>query len=188
MGRLSAERIRQIRDEVWQESQARSQRAAETLAGLPGLRHPGSLAELTDEQILGVDGVFIPGGHGSMVDFPGNADLGRVLRLAHGAGKPISALCHGPAALLSAPDVDGAWMFDGYRMTAFTDEEEDQTKAGKIGMPWYVEAALKNRGAIFDDGDAAWISHVVVDQNLITGQNPGSAEAVAGALLKRLRT
>jgi hypothetical protein len=43
-------------------------------------------------------------------------------------------------------------MFDGYRMTAFTDEEEDQTKAGKIGTPWYVEAALKNRGAIFDDG------------------------------------
>ncbi len=45
-------------------------------------------------------------------------------------------------------------------MTAFTDEEEDQTKAGKVGMPWYVEAALKNRGAIFDDGDAAWVSHV----------------------------
>ena len=54
-------------------------------------------------------------------------------------------------------------------------------------MPWYVEAALKNRGAIFDDGDAAWVSHVVVDRNLITGQNPGSAEAVSGALLKRLR-
>jgi hypothetical protein len=51
-------------------------------------------------------------------------------------------------------------------------------------MPWYVEAALKNRGAIFDDGDAAWVSHVVVDRNLITGQNPGSAEAAAGALLK----
>jgi putative intracellular protease/amidase len=54
-------------------------------------------------------------------------------------------------------------------------------------MPWYLEAALKNRGAIFDDGDAAWVSHVVVDRNLITGQNPGSAEAAAGALLKRLR-
>jgi putative intracellular protease/amidase len=185
--RLSVERIGQVRDEVWQESQARARSAAETLAGLPGLRHPGNLAELTDEQILAFDGVFIPGGHGSMVDFPGNPDVGRVLRLAHGAGKPVAALCHGPVALLSAPDVDGAWMFDGYRMTAFTDEEEDQTKAGKIGMPWYVEATLKNRGAIFDDGDAAWVSHVVVDRNLITGQNPGSAEAVAGALLKRLR-
>jgi putative intracellular protease/amidase len=185
--RLQAERIREIRDEVWQESQARAQRAAETLARLPGMRHPGNLAKLTDEQTLAFDGVFIPGGHGAMADFPGNPDVGRVLRLAHGAGKPIAALCHGPVALLSAPDVDGAWMFDGYRMTAFTDEEEDQTKAGRIGMPWYVEAALKNRGAIFDDGDAAWVSHVVVDRNVITGQNPGSAEAVAGAQLKRLR-
>jgi putative intracellular protease/amidase len=185
--RLPAGQIRQIRGEVWQESQARARSAAETLAGLPGLRHPGNLAALTDEEIRDFDGAFIPGGHGSMVDFPDNPDVGRVLRLTHDEGKPIAALCHGPAALLSAPQVDGAWMFDGYRMTAFTDEEEDQTKAGKIGMPWYVEAALKNRGAIFDDGDAAWVSHMVVDRNLITGQNPGSAEAVAGALLKRLR-
>ena len=186
--RLPAMRIRQIRDEVWQESQARANRAAEALARLPGLQHPGNLAALTDEEILGFDGVFIPGGHGSLVDFADNAGIGRVLRLMHCASKPVAALCHGPAALLSAPQADGAWMFDGYRMTAFTDEEEDQTKAGKIGMPWYVEAALKNRGAIFDDGDAAWVSHVVVDRNLITGQNPGSAEAAAGALLKRLRT
>src|SRR6266699_3602805 len=184
--RLPAMRIRQIRDEVWQESQARANRAAEALARLPGLQHPGNLAALTDEEILGFDGVFIPGGHGSLVDFADNADIGRVLRLVHGAGKPVAALCHGPAALLSAPQAEGAWMFDGYRMTAFTDEEEDQTKAGKIGMPWYVEAALKNRGAIFDDGDAAWVSHVVVDRNLITGQNPGSAEAAAGAEVKRL--
>jgi len=77
-------------------------------------------------------------------------------------------------------------MFDGYKMTAFTDEEEDQSKPGKIGMPWYVEAALKNRGAIFDGGDAAWVSHVVIDRNLITAQNPGSTDAAAYAMLKRL--
>jgi putative intracellular protease/amidase len=121
-----------------------------------------------------------------MVDLAGNADMGRVLRLVHGSGKTIAALCHGPAALLSAPDEDGIWLFDGYKMTAFTDEEEDQTQAGRIGMPWYLEDALKNRGAVFDDGDAAWVSHVVVDRNLITAQNPGSSEAAADALLKRL--
>ena len=77
-------------------------------------------------------------------------------------------------------------MFDGYRMTAFTDEEENQTKAGRIGMPWYLETALKNRGAIFNDGDAAWVSHVVVDRNLITGQNPMSAAPLAEELVKRL--
>jgi putative intracellular protease/amidase len=185
--RLPRERVEAIRDEVWQASRARSESAAEVLARLPGLRHPRNLAELTDAEILDFGGVFIPGGHGSIVDFPGNAEIGRALRLMHGAGKPVAALCHGPAALLSAPEIDGAWMFEGYRMTAFTDEEEDQTKPGKIGMPWYLEAALKNRGAIFDDGDAAWVSHVVVDRDLITGQNPGSAEAVSGAVLKRLR-
>jgi hypothetical protein len=35
------------------------------------------------------------------------------------------------------------WMFDGYKMTAFTDEEEDKSEPGKIGMPWYLEAALR---------------------------------------------
>jgi putative intracellular protease/amidase len=184
--RLSIERIKEIRDQVWQASEANAQRAVETLSGIPGLQHPRGLSELTDEEILSCDGVFFPGGHGALVDLPDNADIGRVLRLMYDADKIVSALCHGPAALLSAPDVDGAWMFDGYRITAFTDEEEDQTKAGKIGMPWSLEGALKNRGAIFDDGDAAWVSHVVIDRNLITAQNEGSSEAAAFAVLKRL--
>jgi putative intracellular protease/amidase len=77
-------------------------------------------------------------------------------------------------------------MFDGYRMTCFTDEEEDQTEPGKLGLPWYVDTALKNAGAVFDDGPSAWASHVVVDRHLITGQNPGSTEAVADAVIKAL--
>jgi putative intracellular protease/amidase len=184
--RLPRERLREIADEVWRESAANARQVAGALAALPGLQHPRNLAELTDEEILGCDGVFIPGGHGPMVDLADNPDMGRVLRLLHEAGRTVAALCHGPAALLSAPLADGVWMFDGYKMTAFTDEEEDQTQAGRIGMPWYLEDALKNRGAVFDDGDAAWVSHVVVDRNLITAQNPGSSEAGAGAVLKRL--
>lgn len=185
-GRLPRERIAAIRDEVWQASRLNAREVAGTLAAIGGLQQPRSLGGLTDAEITSCDGVFIPGGHGPMVDLADNADMGRVLRLMNGAGKTISALCHGPAALLSAPDEDGIWLFDGYKMTAFTDEEEDQTQAGKVGMPWYLEDALKNRGAVFDDGDAAWVSHVVVDRNLITAQNPGSSQAAADAVLKRL--
>ncbi len=184
--RLPNERINEIKDEAWRDSVANARRVADTLAAIPALQHPRNLTELTDEEIGSCDGVFIPGGHGPMADLSDNPDVGRVLRLLHGAGKTVAALCHGPAALLSAPQEDGIWMFDGYKMTAFTDEEEDQTQAGRIGLPWYLEDALKNRGAIFDDGDAAWVSHVVVDRNLITAQNPGSSEAGADAVLKRL--
>ena len=53
-------------------------------------------------------------------------------------------------------------------------------------MPWYLDTALKNAGAVFDDAPSAWVSHVVVDRNLVTGQNPGSSEAVADAVLKSL--
>jgi putative intracellular protease/amidase len=184
--RLSPHRIRAIRDEVWGESSANAERAASVLAGIPGLQHPRRLDELTEEEILSCDGVFIPGGHAPMVDLADNPSMGRVLKLLHDAGKTIAALCHGPAALLSAPDSDGVWLFDGYKMTAFTNEEEDQTQAGRTGMPWYLEDALKNRGAVFDDGDAAWVSHVVIDRNLLTAQNPGSSEAGADILLGRL--
>lgn len=184
--RVPMDRIRQIRDEVWAASRAKAEQVAAALAAIPGLQLPQALPELTDEEILSCDGVFVPGGHGPMVDLADNPDMGRVLELMHDADRTIAALCHGPAALLAAPKVDGVWMFDGYKMTAFTDEEEDQTQAGRIGMPWYLEAALKNRGAVFDDGDAAWVSHVVVDRNLVTAQNPGSSEAGADAVLKRL--
>jgi putative intracellular protease/amidase len=40
---------------------------------------------------------------------------------------------------------------------------------------------------VFDDGPSAWVSHVVVDRNLVTGQNPGSTEATADAVVKLLR-
>src|SRR5215813_4618116 len=57
-GRLPRERIEEIRDEVWQASRANARQMAETLAAIPGLQHPRSLAELTDAEITSCDGVF----------------------------------------------------------------------------------------------------------------------------------
>jgi putative intracellular protease/amidase len=147
-----------------------------------------ALSSLSDADLDQFDAVFVPGGHGPMVDLSGNPDAGRLLAALHRKSAPIAALCHGPAALLSAPErPDGLWLFDGYRMTSFSDEEEVQTEAGLLGMAWLLDVALKNAGAVFDDGPAAWDSHVVVDRNLITGQNPGSTEAITDAVVKKLR-
>jgi putative intracellular protease/amidase len=167
--RLAAERLRRLQE-------------------IPGFQHPVALSALTDAELAEFDAVFAPGGHGPMVDLAGNPDVGRLLAALQKRRAPIAALCHGPAMLLSAPErADGLWLFDGYRMTSFTDEEEDQTEAGRLGMEWYLDIALKNAGAVFDDGPSAWVSHVVVDRNLITGQNPGSTEATADAVIKKLR-
>jgi putative intracellular protease/amidase len=166
--RLSAQRLRRLQE-------------------IPGFQQPTALSALSDAELDGFDAVFAPGGHGPMVDLADNPDVGRLLLALHRKHAPIAALCHGPAMLLSAPErAGGQWLFDGYRLTSFTDEEEDQTEAGLLGLGWLLDAALKNAGAVFDDGPAAWISHVVVDRNLITGQNPGSTEATADAVIKKL--
>jgi putative intracellular protease/amidase len=167
--RLAAERLRKLQE-------------------VPGFQHPVALSDLTDAELAEFDAVFAPGGHGPMVDLADNPDVGRLLAAQQKKRAPIAALCHGPAILLSAPERgDGLWLFDGYRMTSFTDEEEDQTEPGRLGMEWLLDGALKNAGAVFDDGPSAWVSHVVVDRNLITGQNPGSTEATADAVIKKLR-
>ena len=181
----------QIQEEV-DAQRADSQRLAdERLAALqeiPGFQHPVALAALSDAELAEFDAVFAPGGHGPMVDLADNPDVARLLVTLHRKEAPIAALCHGPALLLSAPErADGQWLFDGYRLTCFTDEEEGQTEAGLLGMAWLLDTALKNAGAVFDDAPAAWVSHVVVDRNLITGQNPGSSEATADTVIKILR-
>lgn len=43
-------------------------------------------------------------------------------------------------------------------------------------MKGYLADALQNAGGIFDDAPHAWALHVVVDCNLITGQNRNSTE------------
>ena len=185
---LTREQVQREVDAQRADSQRLSDERHRTLEEIPGFRHPVALSALTDAEMGEFDAVFAPGGHGPMVDLADNPDVGRLLAALNKKHAPIAALCHGPAVLLSAPErADGLWLFDGYRMTAFTGEEEDQTEAGLLGMAWLLDVALKNAGAVFDDGPSAWISHVVVDRNLITGQNPGSTEATADAVIKKLR-
>ena len=173
--------------EVIADSNGEAQRVKDALDSLPDFVSPANLSTMTDEEIAEFDAVFVPGGHGPMVDMADNTDVTRVIGILHEKQAAIASVCHGPAFLLSAPaNMDGQWLFDGYRVTSFTDEEEDQTRPGQQGLSWYLESALRNAGAVFDDGRNAWASHVVVDRNLITAQNPGSADAVADAVLKSL--
>src|SRR5690242_16690289 len=185
--RLRPEQLRALAQEARDESVARAAYKAERLAAIETLQHPRDLSQMSDEEILSFDAVFFPGGHGAMVDLPTNADVGRAIRLLHLREKTVAAVCHGPAAFLSAGEgPEGAWLFDGYKLVGITDEEEGQTHYGKLGMSWYLESELKNYGAVFDNGNANWVSHVVVDRNLVTGQNPDSSDATAEAILKKL--
>ncbi|HEX6347400.1 type 1 glutamine amidotransferase domain-containing protein [Umezawaea sp.] len=140
---------------------------------------------LADVDAADFDAVYLPGGHGPMADLAVDGALGRLLVRFEAEGKVVAALCHGPAGLLSAVREDGAFAFAGRELTVFTDEEERQ---GGLDVPYSVEARLRDLGARVAAGPA-WSSTVVVDGNLVTGQNPQSsvdtARQVAGLLARR---
>lgn len=125
--------------------------------------------------------VFVPGGHAPMQDLAVNNDVGHVLAAAvKNPAQVVAAVCHGAASFLAA-GTDQAWAFKGRTMCAFTNEEETQTGLA-ANAPWLLEDRLRDAGAVFAPG-APWASKVVIDGNLVTGQNPASADATALAVL-----
>ena len=153
----------------------------EVLASAPEFQNPIALADVRLDDYAAV---YVPGGHGPMEDLAVDARSGELLATALGAGTPLGVVCHGPAALLAAVDASGRNAFAGYRVTAFTNEEEKQAGNAEKAA-WLLEDRLNEAGLRVEAG-APWASHVEVDRNLVTGQNPGSSAAVAEALLAKL--
>lgn len=161
--------------------QEAADRLANTLAAITEFQTPIRLEDVNADDY---DAVFYPGGHGPMEDLAVDADSGRLLVRALETAKPIGVVCHGPAALLAATGPDGGNAFAGYRLTGFTNAEE--TQAGLADKArWLLQDRLVELGADFQEG-APWAPYVVVDRNLITGQNPASSAPLAAELLKRL--
>jgi putative intracellular protease/amidase len=148
------------------------------------LREFGPLLKLDEVDIDDYVAVVLPGGHGPVVDLYQDADLGRLLTAADAAGKIIGAVCHGPAALLSAVDANGDWLFAGRAMTAFTDEEEELFGTAE-GAPWLLASRLRELGARHSGGPA-YQQHNVRDGNLFTGQNPASSATLATDMIAAL--
>jgi putative intracellular protease/amidase len=129
--------------------------------------------------------VFQVGGHGPMQDLAVHPTVGQLYAdVLSDPNKILAAVCHGPAAFLSAHLADGTWLMKGRRLTAFSNDEENQaTFAGNA--PWLLEDRLRLAGALYE-AEPAWTPHVVVDGNLITGQQQKSAAAAANEVLKKL--
>lgn len=171
----------------------------------PGMGQPLGLRDAA-ERSGDYAAVFIPGGHAPIADLMDNPHLGKILREFHADEKPTAALCHGPVALLSAlpqatayreslvagdrrasKAAGGLWPYDGYRMTIFSTEEEKIVERDVMGeqLQFYVADALAGAGGKVENAPS-FHPFVVQDRELITGQNPASAQRLAETILKAL--
>ncbi|MEJ2564368.1 MAG: type 1 glutamine amidotransferase domain-containing protein [Gammaproteobacteria bacterium] len=148
---------------------------------MAALQHSQRLMEV---DVSEYDAVFFSGGHGTMFDFPRSREVAELVVNYLERGKVVAAVCHGPAALTQAKYRDGSAVVKGRKLTGFSNEEERTVQLDAL-MPFLLEDKLRNLGAEVEVAPQ-WQAHVVVDGNLITGQNPQSSLKSAEALIQAL--
>ncbi|MDR7071356.1 type 1 glutamine amidotransferase domain-containing protein [Fictibacillus barbaricus] len=141
-------------------------------------------AKLSSEDAVSYDAIFLPGGHGTVFDFPKSEELKEVVSQMAQTNKVIGSVCHGPAGLTTATLKDGTPIVKGKTVTAFTDEEEEEMQLTKE-VPFLLETKLRELGAEFQRA-GKWEDFAVTDGNLVTGQNPQSSRSVAIRMIEVL--
>lgn len=138
-------------------------------------------------------GVFIPGGHGALINLPESKEVKDVLKWALNNDKKIITLCHGPAALLAGAIDEKEFLFKGYEMTVFPDSIDEGANQEIGYMPgklkWLLAEKLESLGVkILNE---AISGQVHIDRNLITGDSSLAANnlgiVVADELLKQVK-
>ena len=133
----------------------------------------------------GYDALFLPGGHGTMFDYPVSEGLAHLVERFDRAGKVVAAVCHGPAGLVAARKADGTPFVAGRKVAAFTDSEE-RAVGLENAVPFLLESRLKELGAAHQGGPD-FKPYAVRDGRLVTGQNPASATRTAELVMEALR-
>ena len=146
------------------------------------LRHTKSLDEVSGEVF---DCIYLAGGHGAMFDFPDNAVLQELIKNHYEHNKIVAAICHGVCGLLNVKLSDGQYLVKDKKVTGFSWFEESLARR-KEDVPFDLEALLRERGADYEKALIPMTSKVVVDNNLITGQDPFSSKEMAKVVMRQL--
>lgn len=146
------------------------------------LNNSKSLKEVENDNY---DVVYLAGGHGTMYDFPDDKTLQKIIAEQYESGKLVAAICHGVGGLLNVKLSDGNYLIKGKKLTGYNWFEEGLA-GRKKEVPFNLEAGLKNRGSDYRKAFIPMTSKVVVDGNLITGQNPFSSKKMAKVVIHEL--
>jgi putative intracellular protease/amidase len=129
--------------------------------------------------------IFYAGGHGTMWDFPENAELADIAARIYEQGGIVSAVCHGPAALVNIRLSNQDYLVAGKVVSGFTNEEESAVGLTDV-VPFLLEKTLIDRGATVEKAPN-FQAKVSVSDRLVTGQNPASATGVGEQIVALLK-
>lgn len=151
------------------------------------MKQPLRLSDILQEN-RSYAAIFIPGGHGAMLNIPESADVQAALDRALAEDQLIVSLCHGPAGFLAAGLNRESNPFADYSMCVFPDELDAGANIN-IGylpgrMPWALGEAIKDAGITIVNDTISGMVHQ--DRNVITGDSPLASNELGKVVVKNL--
>lgn len=132
-----------------------------------------------------IDAIYFTGGHAVMYDFLDNPELHSITSQLFEAGKIVSSVCHGFCGLLNVKLSDGSYLISGRQLTGFSWQEEILAEVAEL-VPYNAEELAVKHGAQYTKSEVPFQAYAVQDKNLITGQNPASAQKTAELVVQAL--
>ncbi|MBU9789464.1 type 1 glutamine amidotransferase domain-containing protein [Lentilactobacillus sp. G22-6] len=142
---------------------------------------------LNPDQVNAADytAIYYTGDHGVMWDFPDNPELQRIALTIYQNNGFVTSVCHGVAGLLNIKDSNGDYLITNKTITGFTAAEE-AIAAKRSVVPFLNKPEVEKHGGHWRQ-KRFYSEFAVQDGQLITGQNPFSATAVATRLIQNLQ-
>ena len=134
------------------------------------------------------DLVYMAGGWGAAYDLGTSEVLGRKISEAYSMKIILGSVCHGALGFLQAKDENGNPLVKGRKMTAVTDKQVKEL--GIEITPQHPERELRAAGALFESKTAfrdMFATHVVIDGNIVTGQNQNAGAETAQKMMDVLK-
>lgn len=143
---------------------------------------------IDDVEFNDYDIIFMSGGWGAAYDLGTSEVLGEKLTRANTKGILIGSVCHGALGFMKARETNGEPLVKGKKITAVTDKQVKELKVTQT--PMHPETELRNLGADFQSNVAfkdVFANLVVIDGNIVTGQNQNAGAETAYKLMRLLK-
>jgi len=131
------------------------------------------------------DVYYMAGGWGAAYDLAQSPELADLITKANANNKVLGSVCHGALGLVSARSEDGSPLIAGRKVTGVTNRQIKQL--GIEVTPKHPETEMRKAGAKFESKTATiemLATHVVVDGNIVTGQNQNSGYETSHRILE----
>jgi putative intracellular protease/amidase len=143
---------------------------------------------IDDVDFTKYDLVYMAGGWGAAYDLGTSDVLGQKISQAYAKKIVLGSVCHGALGFLKAKDENGKPLVQGRKMTAVTDKQVKEL--GIEITPMHPERDLRAAGALFESRTAfrdMFANHVVIDGNIVTGQNQNAGAETAQKMMGLLK-